>query len=126
MKIDFKYLFILTFIIVILFLLYSIYYTYSGVNLISSAKAKQMIQNNEVDYIVDVRTQLEWSIGHYKDAIHIPINSINESTLPVNYNQSVFIVYCNTGQRARIAAEKMEKLGVKKVYYIAGTYKSLE
>ena len=73
MKINFKYLFLLFFIIVILFLLYSIYYTYSGVNLISRAKAKQMIKDNEVDYIVDVRTQLEWSIGHYKEAIHIPI-----------------------------------------------------
>jgi len=35
------------------------------------------------------------------------------------------LVYCNTGQRARFAAEKLEDLGFKDVYYIAGHYSSL-
>jgi len=39
--------------------------------------------------------------------------------------QAGLLVYCNTGQRARFAAEKLEGLGFKDVYYIAGLYTSL-
>ena len=35
------------------------------------------------------------------------------------------LVYCNTGQRARVAANKLEKMGFLEVYYIDGHYSSL-
>jgi rhodanese-related sulfurtransferase len=36
-----------------------------------------------------------------------------------------YLVYCNTGQRARRAVEVMNQNGFKNVSYIAGTYLSL-
>ena len=36
------------------------------------------------------------------------------------------LVYCNTGQRARRAAEVLRKLGYKNVYYIESSYTSLK
>ena len=35
------------------------------------------------------------------------------------------LVYCNTGQRARSAADKLNDAGIKNVVYIAGSYKSI-
>lgn len=112
-------------LIVLMLILLGYYYTYSGVDLISNEEAKNMIDNDEIDYIIDVRTKTEYEVGHYPGAINIPVDSINESTLPKDYKTSNFLVYCNTGQRARYAATKMRDIGVEEVYYISGMYSSI-
>lgn len=103
------------------------YYTYSGKNLITSKEAKNKIKKNKSIKIIDVRTQMEWDMGHYKNAIHIPTQKINKKELKKNNikKNDTIIVYCNTGQRARKASEKIINLGYKNTFYIAGTYKSL-
>ena len=35
------------------------------------------------------------------------------------------LIYCNTGQRARYASEKLQKIGFNNVYYIASSYLNL-
>lgn len=101
------------------------YYTYSGKNLISSKNAKKLIQQGKIDTIIDVRTSLEYNIGHYPNAINISVNNINKNTtknIPKNNN---ILVYCNTGQRARVATNKLNNLGFNNVIYIPNTYSSL-
>jgi len=46
---------------------------------------------------------------------------INLSKNNINFNDKI-IVYCNTGQRARNAAEKIYNLGFKNVKYIVEPY----
>ena len=99
-------------------------YTYFGWNLISSEEAKKLINSGKIKKVVDVRTAVEWRAGHYPKALHIPVDKINEKTT-VELPKKGILVYCNTGQRARFAAEKLEALGFKDVYYIAGHYSSL-
>jgi rhodanese-related sulfurtransferase len=99
-------------------------YTFLGAKLISSKEAKKLIRSGKIKRVIDVRTNAEYKAGHYRGAIHIPVNKINKKTtrkLP----KKGLLVYCNTGQRARYAAETLEKLGFKDVYYIAGHYSSL-
>ena len=113
------------FIVLIILL---IVYTYSGSNKISSEEAKKMIKKGNIKYVIDVRSNMEWEAGHYKGALHIPVQEITEeklNELNITKNKGI-LVYCNTGQRARYAADKIKGYGYKKVYYIAGTYKSLE
>jgi phage shock protein E len=99
-------------------------YTYFGQNLISSEEAKRLIKEGKIKVIIDVRTATEWRMGHYPKALHIPVDKINEKTV-TELPKKGLLVYCNTGQRARFAAEKLEGLGFKDVYYIAGLYTSL-
>jgi len=99
-------------------------YTYFGQNLISSEEAKRLIKDGKIKAVIDVRTATEWRAGHYRGALHIPVNKINEKTV-AELPKRGLLVYCNTGQRARFAAEKLEDLGFKDVYYIAGLYSSL-
>ena len=58
---------------------------------------------------------------------HIPVSDINRKTLQNNniYLNEGILVYCNTGQRARYASEKISNLGFMKVYYIDGTYSTI-
>ena len=111
-------------------LVYSIYafanyYTLSGVDLLEAKEAKRKIKMNDIEYIIDVRSQTEWNLGHYPGALHIPVTELKKEKMPKNSIDKGILVYCNTGQRARLAAEKLKTLGYNKVYYIAGTYSSI-
>jgi len=99
-------------------------YTYTGKSLVSGKRAKEMIKSGKIKAVIDVRTTFEYNVGHYPKAIHIPTNRINRKTTS-KLPKKGLLVYCNTGQRARRAAEKLRKLGFTDVYYIAGTYRSL-
>jgi phage shock protein E len=99
-------------------------YTYFGPNLISSEEAKKHIKSGKIKAVIDVRTIMEYRAGHYPKAIHIPVNKINEKTTS-ELPKKGLLVYCNTGQRARFAAEKLESLGFEDVSYIAGLYSTL-
>jgi phage shock protein E len=99
-------------------------YTYFGQNLISSEEAERLIKDGKIKRVIDVRTATEWRAGHYRGALHIPVDKINEKTV-AELPKRGLLVYCNTGQRARFAAEKLEGLGFKDVYYIAGHYSSI-
>lgn len=99
-------------------------YTFLGANLVSAAQAKKMIRSGKIKKVIDVRTMAEYRAGHYRGALHIPVNKINRKTT-AELPKKGLLVYCNTGQRARFAAEKLIELDFKDVYYIAGHYSSL-
>lgn len=103
------------------------YYSLSGVHLLSSDKAKDYIRRGVITHIIDVRTEMEWKLGHHSLASHIPVTEISKKSLQ---NANIFVnegilVYCNSGQRARYASEIISKLGYKKVYYIDGPYSGI-
>ncbi len=99
-------------------------YTLTGRNLVTSARAREMIRAGLIADVVDVRTATEFGAGHYPGARHIPAGSIDARTTAGLAPRGI-LVYCNTGQRARFAAERLEALGFRDVYYIAGHYSSL-
>jgi rhodanese-related sulfurtransferase len=104
------------------------YYTFSGTNLITADQAKNLLKSKKVNHVIDVRTKAEWDLGHYKGAIHIPRSEITKKRLKnkkIN-KDDIIIVYCNTGQRARMASHKMFQLGYRNVFYIAGHYSSIQ
>jgi phage shock protein E len=55
-------------------------YTYFGENLVSSGEAKKMIRSGKIKKVIDVRTMAEYRAGHYRGALHIPVNKINKKT----------------------------------------------
>lgn len=100
-------------------------YSLSGNQLITSENAKFFIKKGVINKIIDIRTKTEYNLGHYPNSVHLPVNEINNNSVKKMNKNLGILVYCNTGQRARIAAEKLNKLGFKYVYYIDGTYKSI-
>ena len=101
-------------------------YAMGGAAYISAGEAKRKLSNNEFDIILDVRTNMEYNLGHYPNAKHIPITLLQErapNELP-DRNARI-LIYCNTGQRSRKASEILLGLGYKNVRYIAGAYTTL-
>lgn len=79
------------------------------------------------DVVLDVRTRVEWRAGHHPGARHLPATSIDAASAArvIPSKASRVLTYCNTGQRARAAAEKLRALGYAETYYIAESYAAL-
>jgi rhodanese-related sulfurtransferase len=88
------------------------------------SKATALISAGVINKVVDVRTDAEWNNGHYPGAIHLPISRIQDAGMFLSKSDTV-LVYCNTGTRARQAAQKLGDMGYPRVYYIAETYHEL-
>lgn len=101
-------------VLVVLAILY--FYTMTGRDLVSPQKAMALIDEGVVTAIVDVRTRGEYNLGHYPGARNIPVGEIDEETTSALPRGGTILVYCNTGQRARLGASKLRRLGFEAVY----------
>lgn len=101
------------------------YHSLNGIHLISSEQAKNMLQNNKIRTVLDVRTNSEYLLGNYPNSHNIPLQKLTTSRLKGIMKSLPILIYCNTGNRARRASELLKKMGYEHVYYIADTYKTL-
>ena len=108
-------------------LLFGYYYSISSPYMISAEKARSLLNQKKIDIIFDVRTKIERDVfGYFPGSIHIPAGSLNKETLSKFPNKDArILVYCNTGQRARMATETLKKLGYKNVMYIPTSHVAL-
>lgn len=80
-----------------------------------------LIDYNNGAYIVDVRTDHEYSQLHIKGSIHIPIDELDtklEKEIPDRSSEIIF--YCGMGGRAQNALEKALLMGYENVYNLGG------
>lgn len=108
-------------ILTILGIVYLYKYARDSPYRISADAAKQLLRAGKFDTVLDVRTNIERSsLGYYPDSIHIPSGDLEAQVANKLPNRDASIlVYCNTGQRARKATEKLHELGYKNAVYIA-------
>lgn len=92
------------------------FYTMTGRDLVSPQKAMELIDRGVITAIVDVRTRQEYKLGHYPGARNIPVGEIDAETTATVPRDGVVLVYCNTGQRARLGARKLRRLGFDTLY----------
>ena len=73
--------------------------------------------------VIDVRTPVEFSEAHIKNAINIDYfsKSFSENISKLN-KQKTILVYCTAGGRSTSACLDFKKLGFKKVYNLIGGY----
>lgn len=102
------------------------YYTYNSPLWISASDAKKALAAQQFPIVLDVRTDTEYALGHYPEAVHIPTAKLVDQVDHILPDKSKgILVYCNTGQRSRYAADLLKKKGYTSVRYISGPYWSL-
>jgi rhodanese-related sulfurtransferase len=77
----------------------------------SAIDFKQLKDNGAV--IIDVRTPGEFSAGHIKDAINIPLDNLR---LKINYikkKQNLVITCCASGMRSGSATSLLKQAGIE-------------
>lgn len=67
-------------------------------------------------HIVDVRSKLEYKLGHVKGAINIPVQLVgDESKLEGIKKDDNIIVYCASGGRSAVAVRTLQSKGYSRV-----------
>ena len=93
---------------------------------ITPMEAKQNRAQGLYDYIVDVRTDREWSEEHLVDTIHIPIGElVTELPKQIPDRSARILFICKKGIRASAVVVIAHKLGYKNVQSMIGNYKEL-
>lgn len=84
--------------------------------------AHRLIGEKENKIILDVREEEEYITGHAIDAELLPVDSINEETAAetVPDKTTTLFIYCRSGRRSKMAAEKFEEYGYKEIYDLGG------
>mgnify|MGYP000385443765 FL=1 len=121
-----KHIYAILIIAFLAILVVGIWYTYSGYGKLYGKEAKHMIENGCIGHVIDVRTTMEWNSAHYPGAIHVPVHKIDSGIQDIIQDGSSVLTYCNTGQRARLAAEKIRKYISNPVFYLTDSVTSLE
>ena len=75
-------------------------------NIIKSGKAA----------IVDVRTPEEFSFGHVKNSINIPLDTIENYFSKLKSMGQPFVLCCASGTRSGIATNLLQRNGFEEVY----------
>ena len=87
---------------------------------ITFEEAKNMLDEGGC-IMFDVRTDEEFFMGHAEGAVNFDVDTINaESAAELIPNKDTpIIVYCKTGERAKLAAEALCELGYTNVYDVS-------
>lgn len=83
----------------------------SPVRILPIEEAYRLIKNGEC-FLLDVRTEMEYSTVRVKGSINIPLDKLQTDIIPIVNNKSeCIIVYCATGARVRRAMQILWSLG---------------
>lgn len=105
-------------LIIVLFLPFSLF----SQKKITREEFKELITKGNT-LVIDVRTPVEFSEAHIKNAINIDYFSKSFSeTISKLDKQKTILVYCAAGGRSTSACLDFKKLGFKKVYNLIGGY----
>lgn len=77
---------------------------------LSVEQAHQIIQSDNHAMIVDVRTPEEFKNGHLKNAVSIPLGSLEQHTSKFSQGQKL-LVYCQSGNRSVAASRVLSSKG---------------
>lgn len=92
------------------------------IKILPVAEYKQEISKETVQ-LVDVRTPGEFAAGSIPNAENINVNdaSFEEKIQKLDKSKPVY-VYCRSGARSQVAANKMVEMGFEEVIDLAGGY----
>ena len=79
-----------------------------------SANFRELVKEGAI--IVDVRTASEFSSGHIKGAINIPVDQLRSNLNKLKNKEQVIITCCASGMRSASARGVLMEAGYTQVY----------
>lgn len=94
--------------------------TQNAYNRVSFKEAKELMDSGKPYVLIDTRTDEEFGIEHAEGATVLPVDDIDKDSAKavIPDTDTAILVYCRTGQRSKLAAEKLIELGYKHIYDI--------
>lgn len=95
--------------------------TPDGYTQVSSEEAAQMMDENDDEIVLDVRTPEEYAEAHIPQAINVPNETIGEDAIAeLPDKDQLILVYCRSGNRSKQAAEKLAAQGYTNIVEFGG------
>jgi len=92
----------------------------SGLSDVGPTEATRLI-NRENAVLLDVREDKEYKEGYIADAVHIPLDALNDRIRELDkYKDRPVLAYCRSGQRSARAGGLLRKQGFERVYNLGG------
>ena len=86
-----------------------------------SSKDSVLMMNRQPSFIIDVRDEQDFNLGHLQNATNIKLEEIPDKiSLIKKHSKKLIIVYCQKGVRSEQAVNILIKLGLDKVVSIEG------
>ena len=77
--------------------------------------------NDQDALVVDVRESKEYTEGHLKDAVHIPLSELKSRVEELNKHKGKSVIaYCRSGNRSNSACKTLKKAGFESVSNLQG------
>lgn len=88
---------------------------------ITAEQGKAMMEEDSTIILVDVRTEEEYKEEHIPGALLVPVDEL-ESLAPemMPNKESIYIVYCRSGNRSAAAAQQLIDLGYQNINDMGG------
>ena len=114
------YMFMALFVVMALIIKTEIESRLSGVKQINPLAAVRLM-DEEGMLILDVREASEYSAGHLRQALHIPVSALKSRLNELEkYKNKSILAYCRSGNRSSSAARQLKKAGFVNVHNLAG------
>lgn len=79
------------------------------------------LMNNDDVVVLDVRESNEYSSGHIRDSIHIPLSSLSKRLTELEkYKGKQILAVCRSGNRSNTACRVLSRQGFEKVSNLSG------
>lgn len=89
--------------------------------MISPEEAKENLDENPEIVLLDVRTLSEFESEHIEGAVLLPLDEITDKAEEIIPDQeTVYYVYCRSGNRSATAAQLLVDMGYKNIYDLGG------
>ncbi len=97
----------------------------NGVRHVNAAEAQQILDIKSDVVILDVRTPVEYKLGHLEDAVNINYYSFSfKKKLGKLDRDKTYLLHCQTGVRSGRSIPIMLAAGFKNIIHMDGGYKS--
>lgn len=84
----------------------------------------KVLENREEILLLDVREEVEYSLGHVEGSINIPLNTLRSRLSELKKDQKI-VVYCQVGQRGYLADRILTQHGFQ-AENVTGGYKRIK
>ena len=92
----------------------------SKVRQVNPAEAVRLMDNDEL-LILDTREDQEFSSGHIKNAMHIPMSKLKQRMSELEkYKSRPVLLYCRSGSRSNYSGKLLSNAGFENVQNLAG------
>jgi rhodanese-related sulfurtransferase len=86
-----------------------------------TSKSSVLMMNREPSFLIDVRGEQDFDLGHLQNATNIKLDDIPDNINVIKkHSKKLIIVYCQKGVRSEQAVNILIKLGLNNVVSIEG------